>query len=64
MKVRLFKKLCIWRDAVFGEGGHRTQGTVAVTWAGRTQNMPLAVQATAAACDPVFTLAAAPGVCA
>jgi hypothetical protein len=38
-----------------------TQGTVAVTWAGRTQNMPLTVQATATACDPVFTLAAAPG---
>jgi len=41
-----------------------TQGTVAVTWAGRTQNMPVTVQATPAAnasCDPTFTLAAAPG---
>jgi hypothetical protein len=38
-----------------------TQGTVAVTWAGRTRDMPLTVQATATTCDPVFTLAAAPG---
>ena len=41
-----------------------TQGTVAVTWAGRTQNMPVTVQATPVAntsCDPTFTLAAAPG---
>ena len=37
------------------------QGTVTVTFAGRSQSMPVAVNPAPPSCDPAFALAAAPG---
>jgi hypothetical protein len=38
-----------------------TQGTVTVTFAGRSQSMPVAINPAPPSCDPAFALAAAPG---